>query len=90
MQSLRAIETATPAIHPTTVGSDAWESLAGMAALKDQIERRVLLPVRERPPVAPWPGPVPAQAPPTAVAPAPALAFAAARGLGRDAGPALR
>jgi transitional endoplasmic reticulum ATPase len=48
MHSLRTVGTATPEILPTTVGSDAWESLAGMAALKDQIERRVLLPVRER------------------------------------------
>jgi SpoVK/Ycf46/Vps4 family AAA+-type ATPase len=30
------------------VNADAWDSLAGMAALKAQIERRLLLPMRER------------------------------------------
>ncbi|HLH22744.1 MAG TPA: ATP-binding protein [Chloroflexota bacterium] len=30
------------------VDSNAWDALAGMATLKDQIERRLLLPMRER------------------------------------------
>jgi transitional endoplasmic reticulum ATPase len=48
MHSSRTITPPSPEICPTTVGSDAWEALVGMAALKDQIERRVLLPMRER------------------------------------------
>jgi transitional endoplasmic reticulum ATPase len=48
MHSSRTIAPPGPAICPTTVGSDAWDSLVGMAALKDQIERRLLLPMRER------------------------------------------
>ncbi|HEY7064366.1 MAG TPA: ATP-binding protein [Chloroflexota bacterium] len=45
---MRTMDPHSPEICPTTVSTDAWDALAGMAALKDQIERRVLLPVRER------------------------------------------
>ncbi len=48
MHSSRTNTLPGPELCPTAVGSDAWDSLAGMAALKDQIERRVLLPMRER------------------------------------------
>src|SRR5919199_208313 len=48
MRVSHATGTLSPEICPTTVASDAWDALRGMAALKDQIERRVLLPVSER------------------------------------------
>lgn len=37
-----------PPIATASVGPHAWESLAGMVALKDLIERRVLLPIQEQ------------------------------------------
>jgi SpoVK/Ycf46/Vps4 family AAA+-type ATPase len=36
-------------LSPTAVEPDAWDRLAGMGELKRLIERRVLLPIRERP-----------------------------------------
>src|SRR5919202_148372 len=47
MHPSHTIALSGPDICPTAVGSDAWDSLAGMAALKGQIERRLLLPMRE-------------------------------------------
>jgi transitional endoplasmic reticulum ATPase len=38
----------TPDLAPASVEPGAWEALAGMTELKNLIERRVLLPVRER------------------------------------------
>jgi len=48
MSQRAPVPAATQDISPTQVEPGAWEALAGMAELKSQIERLVLLPVRER------------------------------------------
>lgn len=42
------VNRSTPSIHPATVEPGVWERLAGMTAVRDLIERRVVLPIHER------------------------------------------
>jgi SpoVK/Ycf46/Vps4 family AAA+-type ATPase len=48
MSATRAARRAPPVVATATVAPTAWETLAGMSDLKQLIERRVLLPMRER------------------------------------------
>jgi transitional endoplasmic reticulum ATPase len=48
MSQRASVQVSTRDIAATRVEPGAWEALAGMAELKNQIERLVLLPVRER------------------------------------------
>lgn len=48
MSPIKVADTLSAAVSTTPVEPDAWVSLAGLTDLKNVIERRVLLPMRER------------------------------------------